>query len=154
MTFMKPSHISYHQISQACKLNLLLIVSLFLKLWLLLFNAILLIVRIMQKSWGQQLKWESSLFYCFNGLSQLFVSNFFECFEISVTYYVFSCNLEVFLFPVVKNLSFLGTLAVIHLPSQLETFLVIALALQPCKIPYFNSLFIIFILLVLISLVV
>jgi hypothetical protein len=108
----------------------------------------------MQKSWGQQLKWESSLFYCFNGLSQLFVSNFFECFEISVTYYVFSCNLEVFLFPVVKNLSFLGTLAVIHLPSQLETFLVIALALQPCKIPYFNSLFIIFILLVLISLVV
>ena len=56
------------------------------------------------------------------------------------TYYAFSCNLLVFLFPVLKIL-FTGMLAVIHFPSQLETFLLIFLASQPCKIPCYKFFF-------------
>lgn len=106
----------------------------------LLFDAVLLIDCIMQKSCGQQLKWESSLFSQDHAYTPLFVSGFLNAMKFQFTYYAFSCNLLVFLFPVLKIL-FTGMLAVIHFPSQLETFLLISLASQPCKIPCYKFFF-------------
>ena len=83
------------------------------------------------------------------------MSGFLNAMKFQFTYYAFSCNLEEFLFPVLK-IFLTGTLAVIHFPSQLETFLLIFLASQPCKITYLAIIFlkIIFIRLLLISLAV
>jgi hypothetical protein len=57
---------------------------------------------------------------------------------------LFSCHMEILLIACFEKSLALGTWAGIHFPSHPETFLLILLASQPCKIPCFNSLFMIY----------
>lgn len=71
------------------------------------------------------------------------MSGYFECYETSITYAIQLPYGGILIACFEKSLA-LGTWAVIHFPSQSEMFLLILLALQPCKIPCFNSLFMIY----------
>lgn len=137
------SHINCHQILQACKFILFVDCFYLFKEWFLLFYAMSLVYYIMQKSCRQQLKWDSSLFCFSHGFSQLSVSGYFECYETSISNTIQLPYGDILIACFEKSLA-LGTWAVIHFPSHSETFLLILLASQPCKIPCFNSLFMIY----------